>query len=502
MEKRWDSLFPRILLGILIVQFLTGLFYINYPFFDGRLHYNWGPAFWLLQAEKINHVGLQATYWGTKDYPAHPQLIGPVIALWTRTAGYSEGSIRTLSLLLTVLVTVFLTLAIKRFMGSKKALAFSLIFASLPLVYIYGKKLDQEALVLLFLAIYLYGISKITFSEKKGYLISAMGVLGMALSDWSGLVFTAFIATASIFAWSGRENKERIIKFFLISFVVSVFGLLLFLTQSYLQAGSPGFAKFFQNYYELWRFRAGVSTNISWWGWLTAQFNFLSVNYSVPLGLVAFVVLARVFRSKVDTNIKTICIFILAILLGELFYMVLLRQASGVHVYYQYFLSIPIAFGLLLLIDEITNLFKNFSEKEKKQTWLVVFSILCIGLMSYTTYQYNDLLFHSSGTDLTDIELMSYIKTIPLDKGIIVAEINNMAISWYQNPNIIYYSGRENIPTYLLEDGVPFADYQLVPSSQAKAYAQAIDGGGYDQKITATIVKCSVNICLLNLKKG
>jgi 4-amino-4-deoxy-L-arabinose transferase-like glycosyltransferase len=210
MENGINKWFPYLLIGILLLQFLFGLLCITYPFVDGRSHYNWGPAFWLIQAQKINDVGLNSTYWGTKDYPAHPQLIGPVVSIWTKVNGYSEGSIRTLSLLLTVIASLFLSLSFKNFLDKKRSLVFTALFATLPLIYIYGKKLDQEALVLLFLSIHLFGLSKIKLEQKYGYLIVTIGSFGMALSDWSGLVFSGLLAISSLFFWNWKEEKNKI----------------------------------------------------------------------------------------------------------------------------------------------------------------------------------------------------------------------------------------------------------------------------------------------------
>lgn len=181
-----NKTFGFLLGGLLVLQFIAGLWLIDYPFVDGRYHYNWGPPFWLMHAQDINEVGLPATYFGLQSYSSHPQLIGPVIATWTSVFGYSEASIRLLALSLTVLATLFLTLFVRIFLGNRKALLFTLFFAALPLTYIYGRKLDQEALVLLFLGIHLWGIGLLTQDKKKtGIAVATLGAFGMMLSDWS-----------------------------------------------------------------------------------------------------------------------------------------------------------------------------------------------------------------------------------------------------------------------------------------------------------------------------
>lgn len=290
--------FAILLSVILFLQCLAGLLYINYPFLDGRLHYNWGPPFWLLRAKAINDVGLTSTYFGLKDYSSHPQLIGPVIALWTSLAGYSEISIRFLSLLLTLITTFFLTLAVRNFTTPRRALAFAVLFAALPLIYIYGRKLDQEALVLVFLAIHMWGLSLIETNTRKALRLVCLGSLGMALSDWSGPVFSLSTTLALFCIWKWSEHKQLITRFAVGSLGASGAGLLLFLFQSYFQAEASSVSEFIHPYYEQWLYRAGFNGDFSWLGWTYQQFQFLSANYSIPAVLIACIALVLSLQKK------------------------------------------------------------------------------------------------------------------------------------------------------------------------------------------------------------
>jgi hypothetical protein len=486
MENGINKWFPYLLIGILLLQFLFGLLCITYPFVDGRSHYNWGPAFWLIQAQKINDVGLNSTYWGTKDYPAHPQLIGPVVSIWTKVNGYSEGSIRTLSLLLTVIASLFLSLSFKNFLDKKRSLVFTALFATLPLIYIYGKKLDQEALVLLFLSIHLFGLSKIKLEQKYGYLIVTIGSFGMALSDWSGLVFSGLLAISSLFFWNWKEEKNKIIKYASCTLIPAGVGLIVFLVQSYLQSSFDNISSFTKTYYDLWKYRAGISGEVSWIGWISKQFTFFNTNFFLPIFFIGIFGLYKSFRSR-DFIGKVI----FTILAGQLFYIVFLRQASAVHIYYQYFFSIPITFGLIVFIDLVA--------KKNPKNWLVFASILLLINIIFTTYQYKYLLSEKIGGTKDDIELIKTLKNIPKDKTIVVGEISEPGMWWYQNPNMSYYTNNREIKTYLLEEGVPLSDYQLVPNSQADAYVNAINSGGYGSKVKAKKNQCSANICLIEL---
>jgi hypothetical protein len=119
----------------------------------------------------------------------------------------------------------------------------------------------------------------------------------------------------------------------------------------------------------------------------------------------------------------------------------------------------------------------------------------------FTTYQYKYLLSEKIGGTKSDIELVETLKDIPIEKTIVVGEISEPGMWWYQNPNISYYTNNREIKTYLLEEGVPVSDFQLVPSSQVDAYIEAINSGGYGPKVKARKVECSTNICLIELIK-
>jgi 4-amino-4-deoxy-L-arabinose transferase-like glycosyltransferase len=411
-----------------------------------------------------------------------------LVSIWTKINGYSEASIRILSLLLTVLATLFLSLSIKNFLDKKRGLAFGAIFATLPLIYIYGKKLDQEALVLLFLSVHLYGLSKIKLEQKYGLALVALGSLGMVLSDWSGLVFCGLLSLSSLMFWNWKEDKNKIIEYSLYTLLPAILGLMIFLIQSYMQSPHDNISAFVKNYYDLWKYRAGVSGDVSWFGWVSKQFTFLNSNYFLPIFIVSIFGLYKSFR-----NNDFIGKVVLAILSGQLFYIIFLRQASAVHIYYQYFLSIPVAFGLIIFIDLVT--------RKNQKNWLIILSAVLLINILFTTYQYKYLLSEKIGGTKSDIELVETLKDIPIEKTIVVGEISEPGMWWYQNPNISYYTNNREIKTYLLEEGVPVSDFQLVPSSQVDAYIEAINSGGYGPKVKARKVECSTNICLIELIK-
>lgn len=453
--------------GILIavvacLQILFGLWHISDPFIDGRYHYNWGPPFWLIQAETINEVGLSHTYFGLKDYASHPQLIGPIVAGWTRVAGYSEASIRMLSLLLTVLATAFLSLAMRSFFGNRRAVAFALLFASLPMVYIYGKKLDQEALLIVFLGLHLWGIGTLERSKKIGLALVAFGSLGMMLSDWSGAVFALATGIGAFVAWGWKEHKRRILEFVFVSWSASALGLVLFLVQSYLQTGASNVQEFVRNYAELWKYRAGQTVDRpSWMTWVGKQMTNISLNFTMPLALTALFGLMWQLRKRCEGDRAAWAgtVFVAAIFCANIAYMVAVPQASAVHLYYQYYLSVPLALGLVLLLDFVSA---RVRARHARALWYWSLGLLLCIAASASIYQYHKLLVDDMWGDVSDIELIRSIRNLSAEQSVITVNTEVAALDWFSNPNIPYYAGRE-IPGSLLASTTPTTGWILIP---------------------------------------
>lgn len=496
MGEMSHRMFLAALGALFVLQALFGMYRMGEPMVDGRYHYNWGPAFWLEHAKATNDVGLNATYWGVKDYASHPQLIGPVVALWTNAFGYSERSIRTLPLLLTIVATGILALALRRLLDARRALLTAALFAALPLVYIYGKKLDQEVLVLVFLCTYLLGLSYIDASRRRGLALMGVSALGMMLSDWSGFVFAIVFAGTALYLW-WKEDRSLAMRAACYTLLGAALGLFLYALQSYLQAGSPPVFAFMQSYADLWSYRATTGLNIS--QWILKQGTYLSRNYSLLLPLIALLGIAFSLTRRVrieEPLLYRTALYMGATALANILYMLIVMQASSVHLYYQYFLALPIAFGIVLLIEK----FLRPRSQESLYKWIAVAILLLFCTASMAGYQYHKLFTNEMAGDASDIELIKSIRELPQEATVVAGHINQTSASWYEGGNITWYAGR-NIKGYVLEEGMPFTDFQIVPERYADAYLQKVAEGGYGFPASGQKVQCSSNLCLLSLER-
>jgi len=506
MFKTPTRIFTVILASILITQFLAGLWHISNPFVDGTLHYNWSAPAWLLRAKSINDDGILKTFLGLRSDAEiakssvnmrHPPFTLLVSVLWTRVAGYSEVSIRIISLLLTMLTTFFFALAMRRFLGNRFALIFAVLFASLPLIYIFGRKLDPVVLVLLFFAFYLWGISFFKDRSRISIIIATIGAFGMCLSDWSGflLVFTGGIA--ALIAWGWEEDKLFVSRFIISTYAAALTGLFLYLLEIYLQSvknGGMSIGSVVFEYVRLYKYRASLSASqIEWLFWFKRQLIYLSDNFTIVLAALGigglFVsIFISIKRIRRDSNIWILSVFVFSILIGQLVYLFAVSQASFQHIYFQYFLSLPIAFGLTFLILYIANRSKD----SRMEITLFLFALVTFFAVVNAGFTYNKMLFELNYGDQSDIELIQSLREIPLEQKIVAIDyLPNLV--WFQGPNIKYYAGR-SIETYPVNE-IQLSPYMIVRSFIVK------DIVNFANNLAVEQLRCSTHFCLLQVEE-
>lgn len=508
---------PLIIGGILLVQLLTGLWHIRDPFIDGRYHYNWNPPFWLLNAQATNRVGIAQSFLGvatgftdtpgtapaaTGFYESHPQLIGPIIALWTRIAGYGEWSPRLLSLLLIAAAAALFFFALRAVFGWRFAASSAAIFVSLPLIFIYGKMLNHEPLVLFFIAVSFLGFVKVIRGEARGMPVFVAGIIGMALSDWSGFVFGGLFILLLLSPPLGRSRAAR--RAALLALGALGLGLGLFFLQSFLQRSSlagtaPDLSAFFSRYLDLWRYRSGQGAPIPWHLWALKELVFINRNYSLVLWIAGITGLGVAFARRrgeiLSPEKRAVAEFSLAVAAGQLFYLVSLKQATFIHLYYQYFFSLPVAFGATLVLDRVAG----FARSLRARHLLLLGSAAVVALASllWSASVYTRLLTQEMWGDRSDIALIASLRDLPAGARVIAAD-NATALEWFANPNIIYYAGRP-VERYTLAE-VPFAPYQIVPAGMAQGLVRILaQGKAFGAPVPTDIMSCSTHFCLLHL---
>jgi len=490
---------------IIFIQLIAGLWHITDPYIDGRYHYNWGPPFWLMNAEATNDAGLLKSYFGVTGfyeapsdgsegkisfYASHPELIGPTLALWTRVFGYSEWSPRLFTLLLTIVSTVLFFFAFHKAFGLAFASIFSALFAALPLIYIYGRMIDPVILVLFSLSLTLFGFVKMVLGEKYAPFIFFIGLFALGSSDWSGYVFGGLIFILSVFLL--RHDAGKLKKAALLIAGALILSLLAYFIQVYLQSGSS-LSYLIESYSGLLKYRAGIgaSDQVRWLNYFWSQVYYFKDNFTLPLAVLGIIgiFLAAGFELKNRESSARIgaALFVLSVFIGELAYLTILKQASLRHVYYQYYYAIPMAFGATYLLYWCAE--KFFSRENRTRVFLAAGGIVILfaGWASYKTY--TSLLFQDMWGDTSDIKLVKALRNIPEDKKIAVIA-DELTLEWFSNPNIKYYAGR-SLEKYPIGAEAKAA-YYIIPAADARTILNQLNKLNAEEQYL-----CSKNFCLV-----
>lgn len=184
---------------IFLTTILTLLPGVDAPFLG---KYDWNSNTWSLIAKNYLRYGFACTKGGQSiTYPRaegceqlhfymnHPPFITWVLAVAFTFFGWSERIARAPFLLSTAVSSVLLyaivTLWFSRFTG----LLSSIFFIALPIVTIYGKAVNHEPMVLMFLLLSLWAFTLwIQKNDSRYYYIYLTGSLFVGLTGWHGYI--------------------------------------------------------------------------------------------------------------------------------------------------------------------------------------------------------------------------------------------------------------------------------------------------------------------------
>jgi len=436
---------------------------ITEGFYDGRMHLSWGPPFWLLKAEQMHKVDFWtagragvvseavATPSGARPkawYFSHPQFIAIPLYVWTGIFGTAEWSARSLAAFATLLSTVFLWLAVRERQGPRRATLFTALWAALPVIVVFGRKLDQEPWVMLFVSIAAFGHERFTSGRQKLPWCWSAAVAGMMWADWSGFVFAAlFFAAQALLARHHRPTRRLLCA----TALGGAAGLAIVGAQTILTGGTLSAMQ--AQYYG----RSGRAGDAAWSYWLGRQRDFWRVNFTFIPGLLGLLwalgarlrgLSARRLRELQGGGMSLGWLFFL-VALGTLAYAGVVRQAAAVHLYYQYFYSLFVAWGLLELIEWCRETALRFRWPQAAATALWA---ACVGVLFYNGIAVFNMIESQSWGGPAEVKLLKMIKAFP-PQATVAAIASPDFDNWLGHPNIQYYSGHK-ISAMLPGEGV------------------------------------------------
>ncbi len=480
-------------------------------FIDGRFHVNWGPPFWLIKAEFMHKVnffsaflgavsgigatptGLVATGW----YSSHPQFIAIPLYLWTGLFGFHEASIRSLAAVCTLATTALFWFALRKRFSSEESFVFLTFFASLPLMIIFGNKLDQEPFVLLFLALGYLALERERSAPTRFPVLWLISIIGMMWSDWSGFIFAGLFFLAFLIAGRWHRGSRRLAGATVIGGVI---GLLIVLLQTF---GEQGFtSEIIKNMANLYRYRAGSDLPAGFrYMWMQRQFIYVWLNFGWVVGYVAIafgIYKLRFFRAhlvEVQKSGLGIQDLFAITALGTLIYAAIVPQATAIHVYYQYFYGPLIAFLLMRLFFWLES-FVRTRRLNVPLHWCLIVAVVCLGLYSGITSLFQDI---SSGWGSpAEIEMLKIIGRAPVRETAAFLGAETNLYAWFDNPNIDFYAHRriDNAPDP--EQAVRY-DWIVLGSGNIEQKRDLLVQFSHE-RVVIDIVGCTPHLCLLHKK--
>ncbi len=493
MNPRWRyGLF-----AVLLAQsFVFGL-KIKDGFYDGGQHVNWSAPFWLMKAELMHKVsfwtagaaGVVSTIvaepggWRPVDwYASHPQLIAIPLYLWTGHFGLAEWSARSLPIVMTLLTTIMLWLAARERHGERWATVFAGTWAALPAVVVFGRNLEHEPLVMLFAALGVLAQEKFFTGGARWRWVWPVAMVGMMWSDWSGFVFVGLLFLAQLASARSHPPTRALLP---LTFLGGAGGLVIVVGQGILTqtvaasvpasappaaapvARSSAVRDVLQSFWNQYYNRSGRAGGAAWEYWLGKQAQYWAANFTAILGVSgALAVLAaqiKAWRGGRERGMTARDYFLL-IAVGNLIYAVVVREATAVHLFYQYYYGVFVAWGLAELVGAVDAYMA--AKRRSAAVALAMWAVMIAGL-SASAFK---TLYVKGWGGPAEVALLKLIKEYT---GASAAMIASPEDNYLANPNVEYYTGQRIWMAYP-EDAVK-KDLVLLPPGDAAAQQKALN---------------------------
>ncbi len=490
--------------GLAVVLLFQAIIYslrIADRFVDGRFHVNWGPPFWLQKAQLMHQINFFKAYLGSVSdigssahgvvatgwYTSHPQFIAIPLYIWTGLFGFSEIAIRSLPIILFLGATALWWFAWRTRHTAMQANFFTGAFAIMPVVITFASKLDQEPLVLFFVALAVFGYERFMAGPKnKAPLAWIFAIIGMMWSDWSGFIIGGLFGIALLLRARRHPDAKKMMWWTLLAGAIGV-GIVWL--QMWLQTrGQGGVAASLVGVYQ---FRSNTSHDGFWATWLSRQYDFFTSNFAGPVGVLGLVIglwspARTVFQKYARTQPPTLEQLCGLTALGGFVYALLVPQATIVHIYYQIFYTVAIASGLAIF-----GLW--LQKKTTAHIFWILIAALVVGCSWFGIYEWHQDTRAGFGSP-KDMDLFMQLRSVPVEQSIAVIGPPDLN-AWFDNPNIVYYAGRR-ILAVAPEVGVQ-SDYIVMDSQQIEQKIAAL-GDLTKQEFIFQKLACSMDFCILH----
>jgi hypothetical protein len=423
---------------------------LSVPFLDTRLHYYWDNAFISFNARSGNRFGdlrcqfgtTMADYvrWGEpagrpRHYTDHPFLIQATFQQAARLIGTSEMASRSFSLVVSFGIAAGLfVLVIQTTSSAFAAVAAGLVLISVPVFSTFQVSAKHELNGMLlgvwqFVALVAFLRSETPRARTRHTILTALTFL----AHWTAALCAG--VTGVFFAvrfWRHRDEPSR--RVLVSTLVGGTAGLaLLAFLMAFVQGGfREALAPLAESF-------SRRSQAVPLQDWAARQWLYLGVNFgwtflAAVLGM-AVLLAGRWIARRPEGPESLLSLFIVASAFTAGTWLLLFRQGSYIHVYWQLWLALPGgAFAAAFII--------SLNGRRRTQVLAGLGTLLlCLHLRALSAESYEEILRVQLGTR-DDIEFLKSLRGDRFRRMVFVPLTEDPLNGWFQGPLFEYYTDR------------------------------------------------------------
>ncbi len=439
------------------------------PFLDTRLHYYWDNAFLSFNARSGNRSGdlrsqfgaTSAAYvrWGEPArsptyYTDHPFLMKALFQQTARVTGTDEWASRGFYLLVSFGIAAGLLFVVLQATGNLfAAFAAGLVLVSLPLFSTFQITAKYELDGMLLGVWQIAALGAYLRRPTPAARAAHFSLTGLAvLAHWTA-VLSAGATGGYLMArfWRRRDEPSR--RALLSTVAGGITGLALLIgLMAFMQGGLS------EAWTPLARSFARRSEAVPFGEWAARQWLFIGANFGRSfllsvLGICVFLVGRWTFLRRAGGSGETkqegdgwlLSLFVAATAFTGCAWVLMFRQGSFIHVYWQLWLALP---GAALVAAFIASL----RGRRRLQMAAGIGSLLlCLHLRSLSSESYEEILGVQLGTP-QDTEFLKSLREERFSRMVFIPLTEDPLNDWFQGPLFDYYTDR---PVALLQPEAP-----------------------------------------------
>jgi len=308
-------------------------------------------AWWSQSAHNTLRAGLRATggvplgYLGplpippSSYYTHHPPLLSLMLTGMFALFGEKEWAARLLPITFSLVSVVLLWALVRECVGSRAATFSALLFAATPMELVYGRMVNFEPINLAWMLGGLLCLQRWEKTSEPHWRNLMIIAFVLALwTAWLGYIFVLVVCLYLLI--SPRKRNPRLA---LLLLGLSLFSIILFLLHIRLVRQDA-----WQNLMDAFNYRLALTNasgiKVTWAGWTLRMRDTLTSHilpFSWALGVLGTVWMIQ--RWKADESLRWLGWAALCFFAQSTFYIIFFPNASYVHAYAAFYLTLPIA---------------------------------------------------------------------------------------------------------------------------------------------------------------